>query len=321
MKNYYFKFRHVITAGHCVCPTVLGNPGVHKDAICKPQGTELVNQIDPGNNKVSVYGGSSDRVVLGSSIEYWAEKAYLMMSPKNGDFVGTFDIGIIFTYIPLFDKSSLRRLLPDDKPPILPICLGSQDLNFDKEKIYGVGWGKTYDQSPKNKDPGNPYYSSCMTNEVGDEDWRFQACNMKKIIKNRWSCEKKKFPPEYYGRSALNPSDYSYYFVRCKKYWIGAKRMFENTDKSKIKFLDRVQKILINEEDTGKEIVCYNEKEFAKTGWCEVHGEDIAYGAWGFCSPSCNQDLMRVRKLVSRQFVIFNLHSFDYLHEHIKINS
>ena len=296
----------MVTAGHCVCPTMSRNPDVHKDAVCKLQGRKLVNQIDPANNRISVFGGSRDITVLRIRLEHRVEKAYLMMDPKNDDFMGTTDIGILITSIHLFDKEKLKTtLLPNSKPPILPICLASQDLNFDNEKLHGVGWGNRYDQSPKGKDPSNPYYSSCMTNEVGDKKWRFQACDMKQIIKNNWSCEKNELPPEFYPRTSSNPGGFSEEFLRCRKYWIGARWLFYKTDKSKIKFMDSVQKIFVHELDTRRKLVCYSEREFTKTGWCKVHSKDSINGAWGFCSPSCNQDLMRVRK----KFIYFSFQS------------
>ena len=56
----------------------------------------------------------------------------------------------------------------DDKPLILPICMPDKDANFNNQELLGVGWGWTYDESPIGEPNRDPYYSTCMTNEVGE---------------------------------------------------------------------------------------------------------------------------------------------------------
>ena len=56
-----------------------------------------------------------------------------------------------------------------------------KDTDFNNQELLGVGWGWTYDESPIGEPNRDPYYSTCMTNEIGNKEWRFQACNMKQI--------------------------------------------------------------------------------------------------------------------------------------------
>ena len=53
--------------------------------------------------------------------------------------------------------------------------------------------------------------------------------------------------------------------------------------------MDQVPKIIINELEQKKMLLCYAQKEFSEKGWCKVRGKTSDPGAWGFCSPSCNK--------------------------------
>ena len=239
-----------------------------------------------GKNEITVYGGSKDRTAVQSPLNYRnihpAEAAFIMDDPQNDNFLATTDIGIVISQRPLFDPDQLKMsLLINDKPPILPICMAVKDLDFTNQDLHGVGWGLTYDESQEGKRPRNPYYSSCMTNELGKEEWRFKACNMEQIQRLHWSCEKNTLP-----------TDINTDFLRCRKYFEGARRIFHNPMFRK--FMDRVNKIFVYEGSSRKKLVCYNEREFTKRGWCEIQGHSSSKGAWGFCSPSCNQQLMKV---------------------------
>ena len=129
-----------------------------------------------------------------------------------------------------------------------------------------------------------------------------------KLKKLPWSCEKDKLPPDI-SQERL---------TRCGRYFVEARRMFRQTDKSNLELMDKVRKIIVYE--TGqlakkennlrvpqaysaeygggppaysaqhpKLLVCYDQKEFNQKGWCGVHGKSTTYGAWGFCSPSCEK--------------------------------
>ena len=296
----------MVTAGHCIC-SAPDDPNTHKDALCKPSSQ---NQVIPGKNVIKVSGGNKDHTLL---IGQWNVEnqfeivtAYILDDPGKNDFVGTTDIGILTSSRPLFDMKNLEGTMGAmAKPSILPICLGSKNYNFHGQNIHGVGWGATYDESPKPNPKRDPYYSSCLTNEVGKERWRFQACDMKhlqntetaKLNKLPWSCEKDKLPPDISHERR----------TRCGRYFAEARRMVQQTDKSNLERMDKVRKIIVYE--TGqiakkehnlrgpppysaqhpKLLVCYDQKEFTQKGWCGVHGKSTAYGAWGFCSPSCEK--------------------------------
>ena len=301
----------MVTAGHCICSTP-DDPNVHTDALCK---SSSQNQIVPDKNLIKVFGGSKDRILLhgpwNGKNQFGIDTAYILDDPGNKDFVGTTDIGILISSRPLFDMKTLQSTTGAmEKPSILPICLGSKNYDFDGQNVHGVGWGRTYDESPKPNPTRDPYYSSCMTNEVGKERWRFQACDMKHLqssetakLKNLpWSCEKDKLPPDI-SQERL---------IRCGRYFVEARRMFRQTDKSNLELMNKVRKIIIYETgqfakkeppEYGAEydvpppysaqhpklLVCYDQKEFTQKGWCGVHGKSTAYGAWGFCSPSCEK--------------------------------
>ena len=145
------------------------------------------------------------------------KKAIIYDTPKE-DWA---DMGILFTKKLLFNHKKLLKLSGERKPLILPICLASKDLNLADKSMHGVGWGRAYDESPTrdktNPQSSNPVYSSCMTNQMGNKDWRFQACNMDQIMKNNWSCEKKNYPPGQHGnnRRRGKKSEYENIYAFC----------------------------------------------------------------------------------------------------------
>ena len=119
----------MLTAGHCLCQTLKRDPKSHKDALCK---SSHDNQIVPEKNEITIYGGSKDRsLLLALFSDCWAhpsEKAFIMDDPKDEVFSGTTDVGLVISYLPLFDKEELKTTLSIDyKPPVLPICLAAQD--------------------------------------------------------------------------------------------------------------------------------------------------------------------------------------------------
>ena len=293
-------YKHVVTAGHCICTTwMYGDVDAHEDSLCRPTSTSLPrNQIMEGKNDIRVHGGSKDMTRLLKSPPFKVIKALVfdnIQDAKIDHFEGKTDVGILITDRHLFDREYMNaKLGPNDKIPILPICLAKKDYDFDGQVVHGVGWGTIYSEAEKNslrsmRGLRDPFYSSCMTNELGEEKWRFKACNMKQIEDLNWSCEKNELPRD------VKKNRY-----RCRKYFENAKEIFEKSDKSYIKFLEEVHKIIINEKkastgeiDPRKKLVCYNEEYFHFHGWCEVKGYPTAIGAWGFCSPSCSQYLLK----------------------------
>ena len=292
----------MLTAAHCTCSLKNKDPNdqphPHVKALCKPYDK---NQITPGFNQIIIYGGhtdykesQSDRNVKNTfRIPY----VYIMdgaIDSSTDKWKGKHDIGMLITEIPLFDKKKLKELKEStslDRPPILPICLAAKASNLNNEKIMGVGWGLTYEESPSSDFTKEPFYSTCMTNEVGPDKWVFEHCDIQFLKNNNWACEKKKYPNLIKKNRDL-----------CKKLFDEARKIYDN---SKIEFMDKVDKIhLYKQEDPDAPIqnkknpflTCYNEKHFLDEGWCKVHGDSTHSNseAWGFCSPSCKENLMKV---------------------------
>ena len=288
-------YKHVVTAGHCICPTWPDATDAHEDSLCRPSSTsDPANQIIKLRNKINVYGGSNSIKNLNLMSKRKVDRALLMdniPNPKSFTVLLKYDIGVLIVDIPLFDREYMKSMLrPNDKQPMLPICLAKKGYDFNGQVVHGVGWGSRYSESkqmPQTLPKRQPFHSSCMTNEIGEEKWRFKACNMKQIEDLNWSCEKTKLPLD-----VIKNRD------RCKKYFDKARQMLLKTDNNK--FMQRVHKIFVNkrkdstgEIDPKKKLVCYDELNFWAHGWCEVKGYKQSMGAWGFCSPSCNFKYLR----------------------------
>ena len=301
-KSFYFFQRHVVTAAHCICPDLRmpaddGNEHyTHDLSLCKLSNER--NQITTGFNEVKIYGGYMDKNKLTSSknakktfnVEYaFVKFRETVDSWIGGSFIDSKDdFALLVSDRPLFDKDKLKTLYLSGryqeigKPPILPICLAAKNTNIDKEKIFGVGWGSMYDLTPLSKDP---YYSSCMTNQAGPKDWTFEPCDMDFIKTNNWACEKKGVP----STTSYNAKVFS----ECRNYFAKARRIL---DKKEIEFLDNVDKIYIQYQKDPNQgfLTCYNEKQLFTNGWCQIHDEIRSEKAWGFCSPSCEESLLKV---------------------------
>ena len=141
-----------------------------------------------------------------------------------------------------------------------------------------------YDESPGEDPTVDPIYSSCMTDEVGPEKWRFEHCDIQQLKKNNWSCEKTRYPDEVENLS-LRSLGSKVLRSMCKNVFDRVKRLHEGIE---IENIDRVDKIHIYDGDPHQPIyICYNEINLSEKGWCMVHGADPLKnpGAWGFCSP------------------------------------
>ena len=227
--------------------------------------------------------------------KYPVQHAYVMDGPKHA-FSEGIDIGIIELQAtkPFFDETALKTNLKlQDEASVLPICLAAENYEFVHSSIYSVGWGSRYDELPEENanTRRNALFSSCMTNEVGKEEWKFQACDMAQIRKLGWSCNNKQLPPDMTEAEV----------VQCDKYFSNAEKSLASTH---IGAMKRVDKIYITKSNDEK-IVCYRKRYFSEIGWCHVaghygkasanaHGWIKNKGAWGFCSPSCNENIMQV---------------------------
>ena len=289
-----------MTAAHCICPQEKSSllpdphsqnyPTPHSKAICKRP--YYRNQITPGFNEISIYGGNKDLDTLKStqnaqntfSIKYAFIKNLRSWFPPY-NFAGEDDIGLLVTDRVLFDRNKLKHTQPLDRPSIVPICLAAENTNFISEKVFGVGWGVIYDESPSA--PEDPYYSSCMTNEVGPEKGRFEHCDMDWIKRKNWACEKNDYPDEI--KKDL---------FKCRYYLLRAKSAL---DELQVTVMDKIDKIhihynidKINTKNRLNEpfLTCYRERLFDENGWCVSMRSGKG---WGFCSPSCGNNLMGVR--------------------------
>ena len=288
-----------MTAAHCICPTLTVQAvddkehSIHGLSLCQLSNEK--NQITPGFNEVKIYGGYKDKNRLTSSKNvkktFNAEYAFVKFS-ATAESVSVIhdkdDFALLVSDRPMFDKNKLNKLYLSERygeigrPPILPICLAAKNANIDNEKIFGVGWGSMYDLTPYDNDP---YYSSCMTNQAGPKDWTFEPCDMDFIKTYNGACVKKG-PPSATSYNAK-------VFSECRNYFAKARRIL---DKKEIEFLDNVDKIYIQYQKDPNQgfLTCYNEKQLFTNGWCQIHDEIRSEKAWGFCSPSCEESLLKV---------------------------
>ena len=248
------------------------------------------DQIRPNINEITVYGGSKDRHIMENHkdpnpFKYPVDHAYVM-DEKWEKWTQGYDIGIL----ELDEKSKpffglITGIYSDSY--LLPICLAAKKFDFSTEKIHGVGYGLTYDEWPKyDMDKiwpkfRSPKYSSCMTNEVSNNEWKFLQCRMDIIKANGWSCEKKNLPGD------ITDTD----MKECDKYFAAAEK---NCRKNRLDYkMNEVHKIYVYEDGkTGEgeeKKICFRKKYFAEKGWCNVFGQNKNNNAWGFCSPSCDQ--------------------------------
>lgn len=275
--------RHVLTAGHCVCSKKSSDE--KSGYFCRGGGQTEAKKND---NIIQVDGGSPKREILDKedrplNLERWTiDYAYVMDGPQD---TWTHDIGILRTSNDesFFNKKDLEgkeKLSKLYHAKIVPICLTALTTDIYKEKtIRGVGWGLRYEETDESVSSiRNPVLSSCMTNEVGEENWKFKGCDMHEIVQAGYTCQKGNYPPNYQPK-----------VQQCKQNYIdAAKTLRTKNDKRKLNIVDKIY--IINPD--GNNEVCYKPEHFTQTGWCRADAPEP--DAWGFCSPSCDHDLMQV---------------------------
>ena len=301
-------FRHVVTAGHCVCgPDFLDTTNVATRCLESSE-----NQIQPGKNTIVIAGGSNSANELDDlshdfigTLKWNINAAYIM-----DDNIWTYDVGTLELKESetFFNKARLNMNTDIVYAKFVPICLGSSKLSekvdMSQTEFKGVGWGRQYEEKPSAsytqgvRDPRDPVYSSCMTNEVSPESWRFQNCDMKRIRKRLsntviWSCEKLKPPPGYEDGQAKQCQDYFRDFKR--KMMHGKSPTINLPDQ----VLDDIDVINIDSGPNSKiEKTCYDPEKLSQNGWCylkDYQGYKVEEKeAWGTCSSSCDSKLMRV---------------------------
>ena len=262
----------------------------HPDSgfFCRPASE---NQVKDGQNTISVRGGSpAESDLLSDTWRLTWEIPFAYIMEGRTDAFDP-DIGMLiipFPLVPFFDKEKLKTNRNLGLAKIVPICLISQVTSDVKKKsIRGVGWGYRYQESPDRPNHRSPRISSCMTNEASPDLWKFKECDMQKteIVTRGWKCNFDSYPTHYLKDA-----------VQCEKLWNDAEKILGQSDR---KILDDVDRIKITKEPGTKNEpeVCYNPKRFKKFGWCNVldYVDNTPYQhAWGFCSPSCANEVMVV---------------------------
>ena len=279
---YIFIFRHVLTAGHCLCHKEDEAKGI-SDFLCLEPSK---NQIVHGANEMSVFGGSKSRLTMimpGYFHQYKAEEAYIMDGSSKKQFDKE-DIGLIkiFDSKPFFDKEELKKHSVSSQAEIIPICLAALNYDVTGKELRGVGWGLEYEESPKYRrleSPGakrNPILSSCMTSEASPINWRFQNCNMHRFKREDWECQKTKPPPSYKNGN----------YEICNEYFREADLHRDPLRHKELKDMD----VMYIEEGNGVKETCYQPALLKENGWCYLQYQgslDQNVFAWGTCSNSC----------------------------------
>ena len=262
------------------------------------------NQIVIGKNEISVFAGSKSLNAMGysdaineGSHQWNMDRAYLMDGfnhPQYRTNIDRFDVGILITTNKqLFNPELLNQKNELGRADIVPVCLAAVSTPLGDKKLKLLGWGIRYEERPGKGGlftKRDPILSSCMTNQAGPLQWRFQNCHMKKMKKGKlfksWSCETKKPPPSYTTLEEQKCEDY-----------------FSEAIKSQNQL--GVPSSLIEEQDqlhftaTDDTIVstCYNPDLLKKRGWCklfEAEGFNRGKQPWGICSSSCNKTIIKV---------------------------
>ena len=304
-KRFWVLFRHVLTAGHCVCSLEEDFPDDIHHCLSADQ-----NQILDGKNNIRVFGGSRSLFTMErkGSLQWNMDEAYLMDGfSKNHEKLETFDVGIVITNNKqFFNPELLNQKIELGKANIVPVCLAAVNTPLGDKKFKLLGWGKRYEEEPMYPgvffDKRNPILSSCMTEQAGPLQWRFQNCDMKTMKKgvlfDSWSCETKKPPPTY---TRLEEQ-------KCKDYWIEAMntRNQLGLPSSDIEAQDQLH---ITATDGSILNTCYNPGLLRTQGWCKLFKSENSHASiypgaqpWGICSPSCNKKILKV--------LIYTYHGF-----------
>ena len=263
----------------------------NSDETCTGNGE---NEVVLGRNDIKVSGGSRDRTHTSFKQLGDITEAYVIETSEE-TFMKDYDIGMAITTKskPFSNKADfegpaekVRKNLY--KASVIPICIAArtEDTALDTKDLKLVGWGPRYTETPTPIPPNtrSPLYSSCVTNEIGKNEWKFKACDMQELQKTRWLCER---APKY-------PSNYPY--NKCKGYFIKAEECVKKSLDPVLnkKALDKADKIIVT-DSKGNDEECYKETHFKDMGWCKVQGlQSKEPGAWGFCSPSCKESIIGV---------------------------
>ena len=188
------------------------------------------------------------------------------------------------------------------KANIVPVCLAAVSTPLGDKKFKLLGWGVRYEETPRYAGrftKRNPILSSCMTNQAGPLQWRFQNCDMKRLKrpgkngKYVWKCDTVNPPPDY--KSSKGRSK------RCREYFNVANNIKDKLNSNKPlaeTWLKDIDFIYVYDKNGDKE-QCYNQKLLTTRGWCYLKDykekgkkkssgkKQLEVHAWGFCSSSC----------------------------------
>ena len=268
------------------------------------------NQIVIGSNDISVFGGNKDLSVIKHPLELsyqWVfVEAYIMEGSSNKRFdrqdIGIAKLPILSTSIlpdrnRFFDKIGLKDVNELSRAQIIPICLAALNRHLGTDEIVrGVGWGNVYEESPINRQR-KPVYSSCMTNEAGPFQWRFQNCDIKDIRKRGWKCEKDKSPPTY------NKGDRE----KCIQLFDLASIHKDKLESKQLKDVD----VMYITDDTIE--TCYQPALLQNRGWCKLQYQaNKNVISWGICSPSCDVKEARVRTM-KKVYICIYIYIYIYI--------
>ena len=295
---YMLRFRHVLTAAHCVCTLV----GQYPNTAYPCRTTKDSDQILVDNNEIYVYGGDRSINAMSKNPDdfLWPiDKGHVMdetsIDSKKTSF-DEYDIGILKipdTFRTFFEDKVLKDKAKLNIAQIVPVCLAALDTDTKSKKFKMAGWGQDYDEIPRREsstEHRDPIISSCMTSEASPRLRKYRNCNMELLKKSGpdgeyWDCEKRDLPPSYKGK-----------YERCKDYFTLASDGNDPVTKKKLKErLDRVQKMYIVDDKWRYIDICYNPTLFSKYGWCNItHTKGADQYAWGMCSPSCRTEILKV---------------------------
>ena len=276
------------------------------DVTCRPA---YLNQIVPDKNEIKVAGGGYenewiDLFMFDDVYEYtWnIDTAYAYSVDSDTNNINVADIGIIGLKLNkpkvFFEKKLLAIPSSLKAAKIIPLCLGSAQLDLENRAITGVGWGWIYEEAPNINKPKlrDPIYSSCMTSQASPYQWRFQNCDMRRMrnpTTGLYECDRVNEPPDY------TPGQRQ----RCQNFFQRAMDGYLDVldGKPLNDILEDVDVYRYNDdiEEDDRVTECLNPNLLKKHGWCYLKDfpketSNPGKEAWGICSPGCDPEILKV---------------------------
>ena len=173
----------------------------------------------------------------------------------------------------------------------LPICLPDVNVPIDGAVVANAGWGVRYEVAQE-----GTKVSSCLTNDIGPKEYMFQHCNMSKIVEYGGKCKK-----DEYHKSIKDDQK------QCEnqQLWSKAEQKVPKKEEleSKWRLTEKIDIKTRGSVGCRKCIqhtsTCYRDDVLKKYGWC-----DTTTGGWGYCSPSCSEEVMKVCLIIKFSLVL-----------------